>query len=153
MEDFTFLNPTKIVFGRGREREVGKLVKEYADKVLIVYGKGSIKRPGGKDMNGTAMNLYDRICSSLEKERVRWTELSGVQPNPRLDLVRKGIEICRKEKIAFVLAAGGGSVIDTSKAIAAGVPFKGDVWELFGDAEMQEALPTGVLPFHQRLFH
>jgi len=145
MEDFTFLNPTKIVFGRGRERDVGKLVKPFADKVLIVYGKGSIKRPVKNDGGGFAPSLYDRICFSLEKEGVKWTELPGVQPNPRLELVRKGIEICRKEKITFVLAAGGGSVIDTAKAIAAGVPFKGDVWDLFGGEEICEVLPTGVV--------
>jgi alcohol dehydrogenase YqhD (iron-dependent ADH family) len=125
MEDFTFLNPTKIVFGRGRERDVGKLVKPFADKVLIVYGKGSIKRPVKNDGGGFAPSLYDRICSSLEKEGVKWTELPGVQPNPRLELVRKGIEICRKEKITFVLAPGGGERHRPCKGNSRGCPIQG----------------------------
>ena len=121
MKNFTFQNCTKIIFGKGVEKEVGKEVKNYNDKILLHYGSGSIKRIG----------LYNRVIQSLEKENIEVIELPGVQPNPRLGLVRKGIDLCRREKIEFILAVGGGSVIDSAKAIAAGVLHSGDVWELF----------------------
>jgi len=135
MKNFTFQNCTKIIFGKGVEKEVGKEVKNYYDKILLHYGSGSIKRIG----------LYNRVIQSLEKENIEVIELPGVQPNPRLGLVRKGIDLCRREKIEFILAVGGGSVIDSAKAIAVGVLHSGDVWELFENGEIEEASSVGVI--------
>lgn len=115
------LNGTKLIFGRNTEDSIGAEVKKYSNKVLLHYGGGSIKRTG----------LYDRIIDSLNKADIKIVELSGVKPNPRVSLVREGIELCREEKIDFILAVGGGSVIDSVKAIAAGVNYEGDVWDLY----------------------
>ncbi|MGQ9478957.1 MAG: iron-containing alcohol dehydrogenase [Thermoproteota archaeon] len=136
MEDFVFQCPTRIIFGRGVENQVGEEVKKYSRRVLLHYGGGSIKRIG----------LYDKIVASLKKTDIEFIELPDVKPNPRLSLVREGIKICRREGIEFILAVGGGSVIDSAKAISAGVPYKGDVWDFFTDkAEPEEALPIGVV--------
>lgn len=122
MENFTYVNRTKIIYGRGTESCVGAEVRKIADKVLLHFGGGSIKRSG----------LYDTVVASLREHGVEIVELGGVVPNPRLALVREGIEICRREKITLILAAGGGSVVDSAKAIAMGVPAEnGDVWENF----------------------
>lgn len=136
MRNFVFQNATKIVFGRGTEAETGRLVRQYADRVLLHYGGGSIKASG----------LYDRLMRSLSEAGVSVVELGGVQPNPRLSLVREGIELCRKENLRFILAAGGGSVIDSAKAIAIGVDYDGDVWDFFSKgAKPKTALPIGVV--------
>ena len=135
MNNFVYRNATQIVFGRGTEEEVGRLAREQGAKALMVYGGGSIRRSG----------LYDRVLRALNGAGVAVRELGGVQPNPRLGPVRKGIELCRAEKIPFLLAVGGGSSIDTAKAIAAGVPHAGDVWELFEGAPIKEALPVGAV--------
>ncbi len=132
MENFEFLSPTKIIFGKGVESQVGTETKKYSKKVLLHYGGGSIKKSG----------LYDRLINSLEKENVDFIELGGVKPNPRLSLVYEGIKICRKENVDFILSVGGGSVIDSAKAIAAGVPYDGDVWDFY----MDKAIPTEVIP-------
>ncbi len=121
MENFEYCNATRIVFGKGTQSRVGELVKTHADKILLHFGGGSIKRSG----------LYDEVVASLKKAGIEIVELGNVKPNPRLSLVKKGIELCRKEKIDFILAVGGGSVIDSAKAIAMGVPYAGDVWDLF----------------------
>ena len=111
MQDFTFYSPTYFVFGKGKEEEAGHYVKRFGgSKVLIHYGGGSVKRSG----------LLDRVKTSLEQEGLEYVELGGVRPNPRSGLVYKGIELCRNEGVDFVLAVGGGSTIDSSKAIAAG---------------------------------
>lgn len=136
MENFEFLSPTKIIFGRGVEERVGAETKKYAAKVLLHYGGGSIKRSG----------LYEKVVASLKAAGVEFVELAGVQPNPRLSLVNEGIGLCRAEKIGFILAVGGGSVIDSAKAIAVGTPYSGDVWDFFANkAAPVEALPTGVV--------
>jgi len=136
MDDFVFHNTTKIVFGRGAENGVGAEAKAFADKVLIHYGGGSVKKSG----------LFDRVTASLEAAGVSWMELGGVAPNPRLSLVKRGVELCRKEGIGLVLALGGGSAIDSAKAIAMGVPYSGDVWDFFaGRAEPASALPVGTV--------
>lgn len=136
MQNFVFQSPTKFLFGKETEYKVGKEVKKYTNKVLLHYGGGSIKKSG----------LYDRVVKSLQEEEIEFIELSGVQPNPRLSMVRKGIELCQKQDIPFILAVGGGSVIDSAKAIAAGVCYKGDVWDLFnGRGSLSEALPIGVI--------
>lgn len=136
MRDFEFLSPTKIIFGKNAEKKVGEEVKKYSKKILLHYGKGSIFRIG----------LYDKIVTSLKEAGIEYIELGGVQPNPRLSLVREGIEICRKNNIDFILAVGGGSVIDSAKAIAVGVPYNGDVWDFYsGKGEPKTALPVGVV--------
>ncbi|MBQ2676474.1 MAG: iron-containing alcohol dehydrogenase [Clostridia bacterium] len=136
MENFVFHNYTKTIFGKGMEDTVGKEIKAYADKVLLHYGGGSIKKSG----------LYDRVVKSLKAADVEFVELGGVQPNPRLKLVYEGIELCKKENIGFILAVGGGSVIDSSKAIALGVKYSGDVWDFYaGKAQATEALPVATV--------
>jgi alcohol dehydrogenase YqhD (iron-dependent ADH family) len=136
MNNFVFQNPTKIIFGKGTETTVGAEIKPYTKKVLFHYGGGSIKKTG----------LYGRICQSLKEAGIEWIELPGAQPNPRLSLVRKGIELCRKEHITFILAVGGGSVIDSAKAIAIGVVDDGDVWDFFQKQRVvTKALPVGVV--------
>ncbi len=122
MNDFTYFAPTKVVFGKGAESQVGKLCKEQgATKVLVHFGGGSAKRSG----------LLDRVCAALEEEGLPYVTLGGVVPNPRLSLVYEGIELCRREGVDFLLAVGGGSVIDSCKAIGYGLANDFDVWELF----------------------
>lgn len=136
MENFTFQSPTKIIFGKGAEDSVGKEAKRFGQKVLLHYGGGSIKQSG----------LYDRVVGSLKKDGLEITELGGVLPNPRLGLVQKGIALCREKGVDFILAVGGGSVIDSAKAIGAGVPYKGDVWDFFtGKSKAKETIPLGVV--------
>lgn len=136
MQNFTFKNQTKIIFGRDTEEKVGTEVQKYTDHILLHYGGGSIKKYG----------VYDRVMKSLKEAGIEVTELGGVQPNPRLSLVKEGIKICREKDIDFILAVGGGSVIDSSKTIAAGVPYNGDVWDFFaGKADITEALPIGTV--------
>ncbi len=133
MLNFDYVNNTKLIFGKGRHQEIGNLLKPHTRKVLLHYGSGSIKRTG----------VYDAVISSLKYNKVDYAELGGVQPNPRLDLVYKGIELCRKEQIDFILAVGGGSVIDSAKAIAMGVPYEGDVWDFYLNPRKE---PEQVLP-------
>ena len=122
MNDFTYFAPTKVVFGKGAEGQVGKLCKEQgATKVLVHFGGGSAKRSG----------LLDRVCAALEEEGLPYVTLGGVVPNPRLSLVYEGIELCRREGVDFLLAVGGGSVIASCKAIGYGLANDFDVWELF----------------------
>lgn len=136
MNNFTFSQPTQIIFGKDVENQVGQEVRKYGTKVLLHYGGGSIKRTG----------LYERITASLSNAGVEWMELGGVQPNPRLSLVREGISLCREFGASIILAVGGGSVIDSAKAIAAGVMYDGDVWDFYlGKAFPEEALPVGVV--------
>ncbi|MBK5242331.1 iron-containing alcohol dehydrogenase [Clostridium sp.] len=136
MDNFTFQNPTKIIFGKDAENKVGMEVKKYSSKVLLHYGGGTIKTTG----------LYDRVVASLKKAGVSYVELSGVKPNPRLSLVQEGIKLCRDNEIDFILAIGGGSVIDSSKAISIGVPYSGDVWDFYlQKARIKEALPIGTI--------
>ena len=133
MNNFQFLSSTKIVFGKDCHKNVGEAVREYADRILLHYGRGSIKRNGA----------YDDVTASLKKAGVKYKELCGVKPNPRLGLVNKGIELCRKNDLQLVLAVGGGSAIDSSKAIAAGTPYDGDVWDFYcGRAEVKKCLPV-----------
>ena len=137
MENFNFYSPTEFVFGKDRENEAGALVKKHGgSRVLLHYGGGSVIRSG----------LLDRVKASLEAEGVFFAELGGVQPNPRDTLVYKGIELCKKENIDFILAVGGGSTIDSSKAIAAGVLYDGDFWDFYcGKAGIAKALPVGTV--------
>ncbi|MBR6337010.1 MAG: iron-containing alcohol dehydrogenase [Ruminococcus sp.] len=137
MLDFNFYSPTEFVFGKGRESECGELVKKYGgSKVLIHYGGGSAVRSG----------LLDRVKASLTKSGVSFVELGGVKPNPRDTLAYKGIELAKSEGVDFILAVGGGSVIDSSKAIAVGAVYDGDFWDFYcGKAVIQKALPVGTV--------
>ncbi|WP_024857239.1 iron-containing alcohol dehydrogenase [Ruminococcus albus] len=136
MNNFNFYSPTEFVFGKDRENECGTYVKKFGgSKVLIHYGGNSAKKSG----------LLDRVKKSLENSGIAYCELGGVQPNPRDGLVYKGIELCRKENIDFILAVGGGSVIDSSKAIAAGVPYDGDFWDFYSGKRIEKALPVGTV--------
>lgn len=136
MENFVFSNPTKIIFGRGTEQRAGKETAAYSRKILLHYGAGSIKTSG----------LYDRVIASLKENNLEIVELAGVKANPVLSMVYEGIKICREQNIRFILAVGGGSVIDSAKAIAAGVVYEGDVWDFFnGKANVSKALPLGTI--------
>ena len=136
MNNFEFQNATKIIFGKHTEYQVGTEVKRHSTRVLVHIGQKSAKQSG----------LFERVTTALSEAGVIWVELSGVQPNPRLDLVHQGIKLCREHSLDFVLAVGGGSVIDSAKAIAAGVPYSGDVWDFFtGKAKVQRALGIGCV--------
>lgn len=136
MENFTFYAPTYFVFGQDTENDTGKYVKRFGGhKVLIHYGGGSVIRSG----------LMDRVKKSLEAENLPYIELGGVRPNPRSGLVYEGIELCRKENVDFILAVGGGSTIDSAKAIAAGVPYDGDFWDYYQGKPVDEALSIGTV--------
>ena len=136
MQNFTFYSPTYFVFGKDQENETGKYVRRFGgNKVLLHYGGGSVVRSG----------LLDRIKTSLDKEAIPYVELGGVKPNPRSGLVYEGIELCRKEGVDFVLAIGGGSTIDSAKAIAAGVVYDGDFWDFYQGKLVEKALPIGTV--------
>lgn len=136
MNNFTFYSPTYFVFGKETENETGKYVKRFGGtKVLIHYGGGSVVRTG----------LLERVKKSLEAEKIQYVELGGVKPNPRSGLVYEGIELCKKENVDFILAVGGGSTIDSSKAIAAGVVYDGDFWDFYQGKQVENALPIGTV--------
>ncbi|WP_164173190.1 iron-containing alcohol dehydrogenase [Ruminococcus flavefaciens] len=136
MDNFNFYSPTEFVFGKDRESECGEYVKKYGgSKVLIHYGGGSAERSG----------LLGRVRESLNKSGISFIELGGVKPNPRDTLVYKGIDLCRSEGVDFILAVGGGSSIDSAKAIAAGVPYDGDFWDFYSGKSIEKALPIGVV--------
>ena len=136
MENFTFYSPTYFVFGKNSETQTGDMIKRFGgSKVLIHYGGGSVVRSG----------LLNRVKESLKSGNIEYVELGGVKPNPRSGLVYEGIELCRKEKVDFILAVGGGSTIDSSKAIAAGVVYDGDFWDFYSGKLIEEALPVGTI--------
>lgn len=136
MENFTFYSPTYFAFGKDSEADTGKYVKRFGgSKVLIHFGGGSVVKSG----------LLDRVKKSLKDESIPFVELGGVRPNPRSGLVYEGIELCRKENVDFILAVGGGSVIDSSKAIAAGVVYTGDFWDFYQGKTVEKALPVATV--------
>ncbi|MBR2950128.1 MAG: iron-containing alcohol dehydrogenase [Lachnospiraceae bacterium] len=136
MNNFTFYSPTYFVFGKDEENNTGKYVRRFGGtKVLIHFGGGSVVRSG----------LLDRVKASLEAEGIAWAELGGVKPNPRSGLVYEGIELCRKENVDFILAVGGGSTIDSAKAIAAGVLYDGDFWDYYCGKPVEKALPVATV--------
>lgn len=135
MNNFKYYNPTRLIFGTDTVKELGQEIRGKYNKVLFHYGGGTIVKLG----------LYDEILSELETAGVDFIELGGVEPNPKLGLVNEGIELCREEGVDFILAVGGGSVIDSAKAIAAGVKYDGDVWDFFEGENMGEILPIGVV--------
>lgn len=137
MKDFTYYAPTRIVFGKESEEKLPQLIQQYGGKkVLVHYGGGSARRSG----------LLDKVFTMLDDAGIAYVELGGVVPNPVLSLVKEGIDLCQKEKVDFILAVGGGSVIDSSKAIGYGVGYDGDVWDFWdGKAVPQSCLPIGVV--------
>lgn len=136
MQDFIFHNPTRLIFGRDTLTHLKEEVPKFGKKVLLVYGGGSIKKNG----------IYDKTMAYLKEANVEVFELAGVEPNPRLSTVHRGVDICKKEKIDFLLAVGGGSVIDATKAIAVGAKYDGDVWDIITKkAEPTDALPLGTV--------
>ena len=136
MENFSFYSPTYFAFGKDSESRAGELVKRFGgSRVLIHYGGGSVVRSG----------LLGRVKDSLDAAGISYVELGGVKPNPRSGLVYEGIELCKKEKVDFVLAVGGGSTIDSSKAIAAGVVYDGDFWDFYSGKPIEKALPIGTI--------
>ena len=137
MKDFNFYSPTQVVFGRQSEEQVASLVKKHGGtKVLVHYGGGSARRSG----------LLDKMFRLLSEGGIPYVELGGVVPNPLLSMVEKGISLCRKEQVDFILAVGGGSVIDSSKAIGYGTGYDGDVWDFWaGKAKPQASVPIGCV--------
>jgi alcohol dehydrogenase YqhD (iron-dependent ADH family) len=136
VENFRFHNSTEIIFGKETENSAGSEIKKYADTVLLHYGGDTIKKIG----------LYEKVIRSLKNEGIKYFELPGVEPNPTLAKIYEGIKICRDKGIKFILAIGGGSVIDSAKAIAVGVPFEGDVWDFFmGKAKPKDVISLGVI--------
>lgn len=136
MNNFNFYSPTHFVFGKNRESETGKYVKRFGgSKVLIHFGGGSVVKSG----------LLDRVKASLAKENIPFVELGGVVPNPRSGLVYEGVEICKREKINFILAVGGGSAIDSAKAIAIGALYDGDFWDFYTGKRVENALPVATI--------
>ena len=124
------------VIGDGKLDRLGELIRAYSDNILLVYGKSSIRK----------MGLYDEIVTILNRDGIRFTEISGVEANPKMDLVYQGIAIGREKQIGFILAVGGGSVIDTAKAIAVGIPYSGDVWNVLQRYETAtRSLPIGTV--------
>lgn len=136
MQTFQICTPTNLVFGKRTQHQIGELIKPHATKVLLHYGGGSVKNNG----------LYDDTKKSLAAADIPFVELGGVVPNPRLTLVNEGIALCKKEGVDLILAIGGGSAIDSGKAIAAGVCYDGDVWDLYeGKAVATKALPVATI--------
>lgn len=139
MKNFVYDIPTRILFGQGQVSNVGKEVKKHADRVLLLYGKNSIKKNG----------LYDEVIKFLTEENIEIVELSGVDPNPRIETVREGANLCRKHNLELVLAVGGGSTIDCAKGIAAQAKYHGDIWkDLCVDKNLElltEALPVASI--------
>ena len=137
MNDFTYAISTKILFGRNTIQQLAEEIEKYGRTVLFVYGQGSIKKLG----------IYEAVHSILEKSDIDCVELSGVQPNPRIESVRAGIQLCKDHAVDLVLAAGGGSTIDCAKTIAAGMYYDGDPWDLFlqGDNLIRDVIPIGTI--------
>lgn len=136
MNEYIYYNPTRLIFGKNQIETLKDELGKFGKKVLVVYGGGSIKRNG----------LYEEVMNELGKMDAEVSELSGVEPNPRVSTVRKGVEICKEKGIEVLLAVGGGSVIDCTKAIAAGAKYDGDVWDLITlKAQPEEALPFGTV--------
>ncbi|WP_188206566.1 iron-containing alcohol dehydrogenase [Alkalibacillus aidingensis] len=136
MENFTFHNPTKLVFGRGQLEQLPNLIPAGVKRVLVIYGGGSIKRNG----------IYTNVMKKLNDNGYEAYELSGVEPNPRLSTVNRGADLCKQHEIDFLLAVGGGSVIDCAKTIASAAKYDGDAWDLVTKkAEPKDALPLGTV--------
>jgi len=137
MNNFVYYAPTKVFFGKGEELKIGQILKEYGyKKIMLHYGKSSIKKSG----------LYDVIINELNKCKIEFVELGGVEPNPKLSLVLKGVELAKKEKVELILAIGGGSVLDSSKAISAGAKVDFSPWKFsIGEEKVKDRIPVGAI--------
>lgn len=136
MLNFDFQNRTRIVYGKDSHKQVGELLKPLAKKVLLHYGGSSIKKSG----------LYDEVVSSLKENGIDFVELGGVVPNPRVTLVSKGIELVKSENVDFILAVGGGSAIDSAKAISMGVYYEGDIWDVYEKSlRLDKTMPVATI--------
>ncbi len=136
MRNFTYEASTKILFGKNRVAEIGNEILPYGNTILLAYGGGSIKKSG----------LYDKVVEVLKESDIRFVELAGIQPNPRVESVREGIRLCRENNVQFILGVGGGSVIDCIKAISMGVAYDGDVWDFYvRKAKIDKVLPIGTI--------
>jgi alcohol dehydrogenase YqhD (iron-dependent ADH family) len=136
MLNFDYEIPTKILFGKDKIQQLGAEITKYSKRILLVYGGGSIKTIG----------LYDTVIKILKEKAIEYHELGGVQPNPRITKVREGIRLCREHQLDFILAVGGGSVLDTAKAIAAGFYYQGDPWDFYiKKASVKKTLPIGTV--------
>ncbi len=136
MLNFNYYNRTRIIFGKNEHKDVGSFIDSSVKKVLFHFGGQSIKKSG----------VYEEVINSLKTNGIEYVELGGVKPNPRVSLVREGIELCRKENVDFILAVGGGSVIDSAKAIAIGVNYEGDVWDFYANgAKIEKSLPVATI--------
>lgn len=137
MQSFIYNTPTKVYFGKGKEKEIGLIIKDLGYKnVMIQYGKGSVKKSG----------LLDLVISELKKFDINYVEFGGVEPNPKLEFVREAVKVCKEKDIDFILAIGGGSVLDSSKFTAIGSKTDIDVWEFpVGNAVVKDALPVGCI--------
>ncbi|MEM5780588.1 MAG: iron-containing alcohol dehydrogenase, partial [Lawsonibacter sp.] len=143
MNDFTFLSPTRLIVGHNVEDQTGEWIKKYGGHKVLVHHDSMYCKTSG---------LVDRIIEHIQAAGLETVELGGVVPNPHLDLVYKGIDLCRREQVDFLLAIGGGSVIDSTKAIAMGLKYDGDVWDLFAEdnsvprgVETERCMPVGVV--------
>ncbi len=136
MLNFTFYSPTRILFGRNQIQNLGQQIKPYGSKILLVYGKGSIKKNG----------IYTAVIDQLKENGIDFLELAGIDPNPRLTSVVQGADLCRKHALTFILAVGGGSVIDCAKGIAAAACYEGDPWDFWSyKTKIRQALPVGAV--------
>ncbi len=137
MRDFIYYTPTRVFFGKDKQKEIGKIVKDYGyDNIMLQYGKGSIKTSG----------LYDEVMKSLAEHGVKVVEMGGVEPNPKITFVREAVKVAKEEKVQMILAVGGGSVLDSSKYPAAGACTEADPWEFAtGKAKVEKALPVGCI--------
>lgn len=136
MLNFNYSIPTEVFFGRGQIEVLGEQIKKHGSKVLLTYGGGSIKSNG----------IYDKVMEILKNNNIEFYELSNIEPNPRITSVRNGIELCRKHNLDFILAVGGGSVIDCSKVIGAGFYYNGDAWDIVVDSsKIKNCLPIGSI--------
>lgn len=136
MKNFNYAAPTKILFGKNKVNELGEEVKRHGSRILLAYGGGSIKASG----------LYNKVIAQLNTADLYFCELAGIQPNPRLESVKEGVSLCRENDVDFILAVGGGSVIDCCKAIAAGAPYDGNPWDFtIRKAKVENPLPLGSM--------
>lgn len=136
MKNFKFSQPTEVYFGKNSIKGIGEVIKKYSSKILLAYGGGSIKKNG----------IYNDILMELRESNIEYIELSGIESNPKVQSLRDGIQLVKEHGIQFILAVGGGSVIDASKGIACGSKYNGDVWDFYeGKTKVEEALPLGAI--------
>lgn len=136
MVDFVLRSYTDMIFGREQEKKIGKLIKAFGGTRVLIHHSGE----------AFVLDLIEKLKGYLEQEKIFWTELAGVVPNPHIELVYEGIKLCREEEVDFILAVGGGSVIDSAKAIGIGTRYDGDIWDIYeGRAKQTKCLPVGVV--------